>query len=120
MHLFSFYLAVLTCFGMWYQLYTMGGMWLVFKMWFMPYLCFNFWLSTYTYFHHKSLDIPWLEKDKWNKAQAQLFHTAHVDYHPIFELLHFDINWHIPHHVSVKIPWLVSKSISRDLSYHIL
>ena len=62
-------------------------------------------LSTYTYFHHKSLDIPWLEQDKWNKAQAQLFHTAHVDYHPIFEWLHFDINWHIPHHVSVKIPW---------------
>jgi hypothetical protein len=47
------------------------------------------------------------QNERWNKAQAQLFHTAHVDYHPIFEIMHFDINWHIPHHVSVRIPWCV-------------
>ena len=100
-----FNLALVTCLAIWYTLYNLGGAWMITKMWIMPYLAFNFWLSTYTYFHHKSLNIPWIEKANWNKAQAQLFHTTHVDYHPIFEWLHFDINWHIPHHVSVKIPW---------------
>ena len=106
-HYIFYFSAFLTCFAMWHSLYSIGGVMLIMKMWFMPYLVFNFWLSTYTYFHHKSLDISWIEKDKWNKAQAQLFHTAHVDYHPIIEALHFDINWHIPHHVTFKIPWWV-------------
>ena len=42
-------------------LYVRGGAWAIFKYWFMPYLVFNFWLSTYTYFHHKSPEIGWLE-----------------------------------------------------------
>eukprot|EP01134_Creolimax_fragrantissima_P008212 CFRG8212T1 len=101
----SISVALVTVGGLWYGLYLTDGWWGVFKYWMVPYLCFNFWLSTYTYFHHKSRDIGWIEKHNWNKAQAQLFHTAHVDYHPIIEWLHFDINWHIPHHVSTRIPW---------------
>ena len=95
----------MTCAAIFQALYAAGGYWLWFKMWFMPYLGFNFWLSTYTYFHHKAPDIAWKHSAEWNKAEAQLFGTVHVDYHPIIEFLHFDINWHIPHHVTVKIPW---------------
>ncbi|KNC82503.1 hypothetical protein SARC_05203 [Sphaeroforma arctica JP610] len=102
--------ALAATLGLWYHFYYNldngdSGWWAVFKYWGAPYLCFNFWLSTHTYFHHKSRDIGWIEKANWNKAQAQLFHTAHVDYHPIVEMLHFDINWHVPHHVSTRIPW---------------
>merc|ERR1711871_949702 len=97
--------TVLPCWYLFSCLYAAGGAWLWMKMWLMPYLGFNFWLSTYTYFHHKAADIKWHRSEGWNKAEAQLFGTVHVDYHPIIEFLHFDINWHIPHHVTVKIPW---------------
>eukprot|EP00128_Syssomonas_multiformis_P017135 Colp12_sorted_trinity150504_noHs@28627 len=86
-------------------LFTMGGTWAFCKYWVIPYLIFNFWLSFYTYFHHRSPEITWKEDENWNKAQAQLFDTAHVDYPAIIDWLHFDIAWHVPHHVSVKIPW---------------
>eukprot|EP01104_Vermistella_antarctica_P006030 TRINITY_DN16769_c0_g1_i1.p1 TRINITY_DN16769_c0_g1~~TRINITY_DN16769_c0_g1_i1.p1 ORF type:complete len:416 (+),score=53.99 TRINITY_DN16769_c0_g1_i1:93-1250(+) len=87
------------------ELKSRGGWFAIVKYWVMPYVVFNFWLSTYTYFHHKSPDMGWKPAAQWNKAQAQLYGTAHVDYSAIIEFLHMDINWHIPHHVSTKIPW---------------
>jgi omega-6 fatty acid desaturase (delta-12 desaturase) len=87
--------TVLPCGFMFASLHAAGGAWLVLKMWGLPYLVFNFWLSTYTYFHHKAADIKWHHSDDWNKAEAQLFGTVHVDYHPVIEFLHFDINWYV-------------------------
>eukprot|EP00127_Corallochytrium_limacisporum_P004813 Clim_evm3s182 gene=Clim_evmTU3s182 len=88
-----------------YGLYQHGGVGSIVKYWVMPYLAFNFWLSFYTYFHHRSPEITWKAPENWNKARAQLFDTAHVNYPAIIDWLHFDIAWHVPHHVSVKIPW---------------
>ncbi|KAG6740882.1 hypothetical protein POTOM_056351 [Populus tomentosa] len=42
--------------------------------------------------------------DEWNAAQAQLNGTIHCDYTCWIEILCHDINVHIPHHVSARIP----------------
>jgi len=71
-----------------------------------PFLVFQFWLSTFTYFHHRHpRGVGWKEDDEWTRLYGSLFATVHVDYPAWVEYLTLDINWHIPHHVSAKIPW---------------
>jgi len=45
------------------------------------------------------------KNEDWSKLYGGLFATVHVDYPSWIEFLTLDINWHIPHHVSSKIPW---------------
>ncbi|CAI5970494.1 unnamed protein product [Closterium sp. NIES-64] len=75
-----------------------------FKMWLMPWLGFHFWMSTFTMVHHTAPHIPFKKQSEWNAAQAQLGGTVHCDYPSWIEILCHDINVHIPHHVSQKIP----------------
>jgi len=83
------------------------------KFWLLPFLVFQFWLSTFTYFHHrlpthldgKKNPVGWKKEKDWTKLYGGLFATIHVDYPSWIEFLTLDINWHIPHHVSSKIPW---------------
>ncbi|KAK0572555.1 hypothetical protein LWI29_033414 [Acer saccharum] len=74
------------------------------KYWLMPWLGYHFWMSTFTMVHHTAPHIPFKPSDKWNAAQAQLNGTVHCDYPRWIELLCHDINVHIPHHVSTRIP----------------
>ncbi|GAB2300214.1 Omega-6 fatty acid desaturase, chloroplastic [Dionaea muscipula] len=74
------------------------------KFWLMPWLGYHFWMSTFTIVHHTAPHIPFKDSDNWNAAQAQLNGTVHCDYPRWIELLCHDINWHIPHHISPKIP----------------
>lgn len=74
------------------------------KLWLMPWLVYHFWMSTFTIVHHTAPHIPFKDSDEWNAAQAQLGGTVHCDYPRWVELLCHDINWHIPHHLSPKIP----------------
>jgi len=84
-----------------------------FKFWLVPFLVFQFWLSTFTYFHHRlpasyaveNSAVGWKKDKDWNKMYGGLFATVHVDYPSWIEFLTLDINWHIPHHVSSRIPW---------------
>ena len=41
----------------------------------------------------------------WTSARGQISSTYNVRFNRIFEWLICDINIHIPHHVSVRIPW---------------
>ncbi|CAI7766173.1 unnamed protein product [Closterium sp. NIES-53] len=75
-----------------------------FKLWLMPWLGFHFWMSTFTMVHHTAPHIPFKKQSEWNAAQAQLGGTVHCDYPSWIEILCHDINVHIPHHVSQKIP----------------
>ncbi|KAL9249557.1 Omega-6 fatty acid desaturase, chloroplastic-like protein [Drosera capensis] len=74
------------------------------KFWLMPWLGYHFWMSTFTIVHHTAPHIPFKDSNDWNAAQAQLNGTVHCDYPRWIELLCHDINWHIPHHISPKIP----------------
>ncbi|KAL6541130.1 Omega-6 fatty acid desaturase, chloroplastic [Orobanche minor] len=74
------------------------------KFWLMPWLGYHFWMSTFTMVHHTSPHIPFKSSDEWNAAQAQLNGTIHCDYPSWIETLCHDINVHVPHHISPRIP----------------
>lgn len=74
------------------------------KFWLMPWLGYHFWMSTFTMVHHTAPHIPFKSSDKWNAAQAQLNGTVHCGYPRWIEILCHNINVHIPHHISSKIP----------------
>uniref|UniRef100_A0A0D3H0Q6 Fatty acid desaturase domain-containing protein n=2 Tax=Oryza TaxID=4527 RepID=A0A0D3H0Q6_9ORYZ len=70
-----------------------------FKFWFMPWM-----MSTFTMVHHTAPHIPFKTSEEWNAAQAQLNGTVHCDYPRWIEILCHDINVHVPHHISPRIP----------------
>ncbi|XP_020594054.1 omega-6 fatty acid desaturase, chloroplastic isoform X2 [Phalaenopsis equestris] len=74
------------------------------KFWLMPWLVYHFWMSTFTMVHHTAPHIPFKASDEWNAAQAQLNGTVHCNYPRWIEVLCHDINVHIPHHISPRIP----------------
>mmetsp|Transcript_2593 Transcript_2593/g.6075 ORF Transcript_2593/g.6075 Transcript_2593/m.6075 type:complete len:437 (-) Transcript_2593:122-1432(-) len=74
------------------------------KFWLMPWLGFHFWLSAFTLVHHTSPHIPFKAKEDWDPVQAQLGGTVHCKYPKWIEVLCFDINVHVPHHLSTRIP----------------
>ncbi|KAL8145291.1 omega-6 fatty acid desaturase, chloroplastic isoform X2 [Apium graveolens] len=74
------------------------------KYWLMPWLGYHFWMSTFTMVHHTAPHIPFKSAKEWNAAKAQLTGTVHCDYPRWIEILCHDINVHIPHHVSSRIP----------------
>ncbi|KAL8138563.1 hypothetical protein V2J09_004564 [Rumex salicifolius] len=74
------------------------------KFWLAPWLGYHFWMSTFTIVHHTAPHIPFKDAKEWNAAQAQLNGTVHCDYPQWIEVLCHDINVHIPHHISPKIP----------------
>eukprot|EP01018_Ginkgo_biloba_P010095 Gb_24358 [translate_table: standard] len=74
------------------------------KLWLMPWLGYHFWMSTFTMVHHTAPHIPFKHSEDWSAAHAQLGGTVHCDYPHWIEILCHDINVHIPHHISQKIP----------------
>ncbi|CAH2040979.1 unnamed protein product [Thlaspi arvense] len=74
------------------------------KFWLMPWFGYHFWMSTFTMVHHTAPHIPFKSSNEWNAAQAQLNGTVHCDYPHWIETLCHDINVHIPHHISPRIP----------------
>jgi fatty acid desaturase len=61
-------------------------------------------MSTFTMVHHTAPHIPFKTSEEWNAAQAQLNGTVHCDYPRWIEILCHDINVHVPHHISPRIP----------------
>ena len=82
-----------------------GGLAGIAKFWLMPWLGYHFWMSTFTVVHHTAPHIPFKPAGEWDAAAAQLSGTVHCDYPALVEFLCHDINVHVPHHVSSKIPW---------------
>eukprot|EP00189_Rhodosorus_marinus_P008534 CAMPEP_0184753044 /NCGR_PEP_ID=MMETSP0315-20130426/43896_1 /TAXON_ID=101924 /ORGANISM="Rhodosorus marinus, Strain UTEX LB 2760" /LENGTH=408 /DNA_ID=CAMNT_0027232407 /DNA_START=574 /DNA_END=1800 /DNA_ORIENTATION=+ len=85
-------------------LFAIGGPWAFVKFWLMPWLGYHFWMSAFTLIHHTAPHIQFTEKSEWNAAKAQLSGTVHCDFPRWIEILCHDINVHIPHHVSTRIP----------------
>ncbi|KAG2244988.1 hypothetical protein Bca52824_093174 [Brassica carinata] len=73
------------------------------KFWLMPWLGYHFWVTHSQWFIIR-LHIPFKPADEWSAAQAQLNGTVHCDYPSWIEILCHDINVHIPHHISPRIP----------------
>ncbi|GLI71324.1 hypothetical protein VaNZ11_016484 [Volvox africanus] len=91
------------------------GWWGFVKYWLMPWLGYHFWMSTFTVVHHTAPHIPFKKAEKWNAAKAQLSGTVHCDFPEWVEFLTHDISWHVPHHVSSKIPWYNLRKATESL-----
>jgi len=89
-----------------------GSVW---RLYFVPVCIFWFWLSVFTYFQHRHPKTPWKEDKDWTRIYAGLFATVHVDFPSWVEFLVLDVNWHIPHHVSPRIPWYNLRSCTQAL-----
>ncbi|GIL92555.1 hypothetical protein Vretimale_18971 [Volvox reticuliferus] len=91
------------------------GWWGLVKYWLMPWLGYHFWMSTFTVVHHTAPHIPFKKAEEWNAAKAQLSGTVHCDFPEWVEFLTHDISWHVPHHVSSKIPWYNLRKATNSL-----
>lgn len=91
------------------------GWWGLVKFWLMPWLGYHFWMSTFTVVHHTAPHIPFKPAGEWNAAKAQLSGTVHCDFPAWVEFLTHDISWHVPHHVSTKIPWYNLRKATESL-----
>jgi omega-6 fatty acid desaturase (delta-12 desaturase) len=89
-----------------------------FKFWALPWLVYHFWMSTFTIVHHTLPEIPFTPADTWNEAAAQLSGTVHCNYPKWVEVLCFDINVHIPHHLSTGIPWYNLRNAHAAIQEH--
>ncbi|WP_083618212.1 fatty acid desaturase [Planktothrix serta] len=85
------------------------------KFWLMPWLVYHFWMSTFTLVHHTTPDIQFQEPQDWNEALAQLSGTVHCNYPAWVEFLCHDINVHIPHHISIAIPFYNLRTAYKSL-----
>lgn len=90
----------------------------LFKFWVMPWLVYHFWMSTFTIVHHTLTEIPFVPAENWHEATAQLAGTVHCNYPKWVEWLCFDINVHIPHHISTGIPWYNLRNAHAALQDH--
>ncbi|MDX2098601.1 MAG: fatty acid desaturase [Leptolyngbyaceae cyanobacterium bins.59] len=80
------------------------GIWGFVKFWLLPWMFYHFWMSTFTVVHHTDPQIPFKPIETWNEVESQLAGTVHCRYPWWVEFLCYDINVHIPHHLSVGIP----------------
>ena len=87
----------------------------VVKFWLVPWLGYHFWMSTFTVVHHTAPHIAFNESEDWNAAKAQLSGSVHCDYPAWVDFLTHDISWHVPHHVSSKIPWYNLRKATQSL-----
>jgi omega-6 fatty acid desaturase (delta-12 desaturase) len=85
-------------------LFKLTGVFGFVKFWLMPWMGFHFWLSAFTLVHHTSPHIPFKTAEEWDPVQAQLGGTVHCVYPKWVEFLCHDINVHVPHHLSPRIP----------------
>ncbi len=69
-----------------------------------PALLFHCWMSLYTYLHHTTPDVHLHHAETWNPFVAQMDGTVNVFTPRWISFLHFNIDVHIPHHVTTRIP----------------
>jgi len=75
-----------------------------FHIFFAPILFFHFWMALYTFQHHTAQNIKLFTKDNWNFFEGQLLGTYNSISPAIISIVHFNIDVHIPHHLSSAIP----------------
>jgi omega-6 fatty acid desaturase (delta-12 desaturase) len=82
-----------------------GGLYGLVTLFLLPLAAFYFWMTTFTLLQHTHPDLKFLSEKKWKKAEAQLDGTISMNYGPAIDFFTHSIAWHIPHHVSVGIPF---------------
>ncbi len=74
-------------------------------MYALPALLAMCWGTLLTFLHHSHEGIELYEEEEFDYHRAQLNGTVNVRFPKWIEFFICDINIHIPHHVSMSIPW---------------
>jgi len=85
--------------------FLLGGWYGLLTLFVLPQLAFYFWMTTFTLLHHTHPDLEFKSESQWRKVEAQLDGTINVRYGRFVDFFTHDIAWHIPHHISVAIPF---------------
>ena len=64
---------------------------------------------------HANKNTIWYERDEWSPIRGQIVSTYDYRFPVWLEYLVLNINVHIPHHVSVRIPWYNLKAAAKIL-----
>jgi omega-6 fatty acid desaturase (delta-12 desaturase) len=72
--------------------------------WIIPALMFHVWLGLYTFTQHVSADSLLHTRATWTPFRAQVESTANCLYPDWLSVLHFRIDYHVPHHLAPRIP----------------
>jgi acyl-lipid omega-6 desaturase (Delta-12 desaturase) len=76
----------------------------IFHFFILPAFFFQFWMSTYTFLHHiGSGAVPYSEGE-WNSFKGQVLSTVNCYFPKFISFLHFHIDCHLPHHVTIRVP----------------
>lgn len=86
-------------------LYALGGLTLIAKVYWGPLLFAAGFGATITLLHHSNEDSVYFARQDWDAFRGQVLSTFNVRYPRWAEFMLFDINIHLPHHVSPRIPW---------------
>lgn len=81
-----------------------GDAWLILHLFVIPALLFQFWMSLYTYQHHTAEDMKFYKPEEWDGYKGQVLGTYNSMSPKWLSFLHFNIDVHLPHHVSTAIP----------------
>jgi omega-6 fatty acid desaturase (delta-12 desaturase) len=71
--------------------------------WLMPALLSQVWMSTYTFLHHTSTETKLYAANEWTQAKS-INNVINCFLPRWLSFLHFNIDVHIPHHASTKVP----------------
>jgi omega-6 fatty acid desaturase (delta-12 desaturase) len=90
---------------------TTGALWArfgsplaVLHFWILPALFFQPFIGTYTFLHHASENVPYWKGNDWSPYAGQVLGTLNVLLPNWLSFVHLRIDFHVPHHVSTRIP----------------
>lgn len=81
-----------------------GSVFAALHFWLLPALFFQPWMAVYTFLQHTADDRPLYPPDTWTPYDGQFRGTINVRHARFISWLHFHIDVHVPHHLSVRIP----------------
>ncbi len=107
--------SIVTTGGVAYGLVHFGGPWALVKIYAIPVLIAMAVGALLTFLHHTSADSMVFDKETWTPFRGQVVSTFEVRFPRFIEWMILDINIHLPHHLSSRIPWYHLREASQAI-----
>ncbi|NBV41385.1 hypothetical protein EBR96_01255 [bacterium] len=92
-----------------------GSAFAVFHFWIFPILVCNAWISIHTFVQHTAEDTLFFEPSRWTPYNGQVKGTINCYFPKWLSFLHCNIDIHIPHHISTRVPSYYLRQVNRIL-----
>ena len=86
-------------------LWAFGGVWAMFKFYAIPATVAMWTGALLITIHHANPEALFFTKESWTPVRGQMVSTFDVRFPRLLEWMWCYINVHIPHHVSIQVPW---------------